>query len=156
LALPRRWWAWFGLGAALRHTDAVLLLRKLPRRWQLYLLRRAARFLLFDFDDAVFLRDSFALRGLHSGVRRRRFAAVVRAADLVVPGNEFLLQASGVHRARVIPTCVDTARYPLAEHQRTGAGVELVWIGSSSTLRGLERIRPLLEHLGKQLPGVCL
>src|SRR5262249_1400483 len=114
------------------------------------------RFLLFDFDDAVFLRDSFAPRGLHCAVRRRRFAAVVRAADLVVPGNEFLLQAAGARRARVIPTSVDTARYPLPEHQRPGAGVQLVWVGSSSTLRGLERIRPLLEHLGKQLPGVCL
>src|SRR5262249_30819219 len=31
---------------------------------------------------------------------------------------------------------------------------QLVWIGSSSTLRGMERIQPLLENLGKRQPGL--
>jgi glycosyltransferase involved in cell wall biosynthesis len=154
--LPRPWWSWFRLGRELRHADAVVLQRKLPQRWQLFLLRRAARRLLFDFDDAVFLRDSYAPRGLHSAVRRRRFAAVVRSADAVVPGNDFLRAAAGPARAFVIPTCVEPSRYPCAEHRRAGKGVQLVWVGSSSTLRGLEAVRPLLERLGQRLPGLRL
>jgi glycosyltransferase involved in cell wall biosynthesis len=39
-------------------------------------------------------------------------------------------------------------------HQRTGTGVELTWIGSSSTLKGLETIRPLLEEVGHRWPGL--
>ncbi len=46
--------------------DAVILQRKLLPTWQLYLLRRAARHLVFDFDDAVLYRDSYDARGLHS------------------------------------------------------------------------------------------
>ena len=59
-------------------------------------------------------------------------------------------------RVRVIPTCVDPDRYP--PPRPAGAGdaaghVDLVWIGSSSTLQGLERQRPLWERLGARGPG---
>jgi glycosyltransferase involved in cell wall biosynthesis len=162
---PRHWWHWLRLGRELRHADAVLLQRRLPQRWQLCLLRRAARRLLFDFDDAVFLRDSYSPRGVHSAARRRRFAAAVRAADAVIAGNRFLAEQArrftAAARVHVIPTCVDPWAYPVAEHPdganaATGGAVRLVWVGSSSTLRGLEAIRPLLEALGKGIPGLGL
>jgi glycosyltransferase involved in cell wall biosynthesis len=161
-ARPRRWWHWLRLGRELRHADAVLLQRRLLPRWQLCLLRRAARRLLFDFDDAVFLRDSYSPRGAHSAARLRRFAATVRAADAVSAGNRFLAEHArrftAAARVHVIPTCVDPWRYPVAAHRHdtTGAPVNLVWVGSSSTLRGLEVIRPLLEALGKGIPGLRL
>jgi glycosyltransferase involved in cell wall biosynthesis len=160
---PAHWWQWFRLGRELRHADAVLLQRKLVQRWQLYLLRRAARRLLFDFDDAVFLRDSFSSRGHHARGRLRRFAAVVRAADAVVAGNDFLAEQAAQFadpaRVHVIPTCVEPARYPVAGPARAPApraGTELVWVGSSSTLQGLEAIRRMLESLGKAIPGLRL
>ena len=56
-------------------------------RWQLSLLRRNVRHLLFDFDDAVFLRDSYSPRGLHHPGRLARFAAMVRACDAVIAGK---------------------------------------------------------------------
>jgi glycosyltransferase involved in cell wall biosynthesis len=157
---PHSWWSRLRLGRDFRHADAVILQRRLLPRWQLRLLRRAARILLFDFDDAVFVRDSYASQGLHSGTRLRRFAATVRAADAVVAGNAFLrdeaVHWAGPRRIHVVPTCVDPSRYPPADHTRTGDGVQLVWIGSSSTLRGLEAIGPLLEQLGRHYPGLRL
>jgi glycosyltransferase involved in cell wall biosynthesis len=51
---------------------------------------------------------------------------------------------------------VDPDDYPLARHERKGAGVQLVWVGSSSTLQGLESIRPLLEGLGRRVTGLRL
>lgn len=160
LSLPRRPWAWFGLTRTLRDADAVILQRKLLNGWQRFLLRRHARRLLFDFDDAVFLRDSYAAKGLHCRRRLQAFAGLLRVVDAVVAGNPFLreqaLPWAGPERAYVIPTCVDPALYPLAEPRRAGAGVQLVWIGSSSTLRGLEAIRPLLESLGQEVPGLQL
>jgi glycosyltransferase involved in cell wall biosynthesis len=157
---PQSWWGRLRLPGELRRADAVLVQRRLLPGWQLALLRRAARALLFDFDDAVFLRDSYSRRGLHSRTRLRRFAAVVRAADAVVAGNDFLraaaLRWAPPGRLHVVPTCVDTGRYPLAGHTRAGEGVQLVWIGSSSTLRGLEAVRPLLEQVGRRCPGLRL
>ncbi|HWG45934.1 MAG TPA: glycosyltransferase family 4 protein [Gemmataceae bacterium] len=157
-ALPRRWWSRVGFFRQLRGEN-VILQRRLLSSWQRVLLRCAARRLLFDFDDAVFLRDSYAARGLHDGRRLRRFAGLMRAADGVIAGNAFLADHAarwaGAARVCIIPTCVDPTRYPPAEPART-EGVELVWVGSSSTLQGLQAITPLLEAIGRSLPGLRL
>jgi glycosyltransferase involved in cell wall biosynthesis len=157
---PRRWCSWLRLERILRDADAVILQRKLLSNWCLYLLRRAARVLIFDFDDAIFLRDSYSPKGLHSPRRLQRFAATVETADVVVAGNSYLREQasrwSSADRIRVIPTCVDPSSYRLAHHHRAGEDIELVWIGSASTLRGLEAIRPVLENLGTSCPGLHL
>jgi glycosyltransferase involved in cell wall biosynthesis len=155
---PRTWLSRLRLRHELGRADLVILQRKLLPSWQLALLRRTTDVLLFDFDDAVFLRDSYAPQGCYSSVRARGFASVVRACDAVIAGNDFLrdhatLWTSG-DRVYVLRTCVDPDRYPLAEHVRAGSRVQLVWIGSASTLRGLERVRPLLENLGERWPGL--
>lgn len=159
VTMPRPWWSRLGLFQRLRGAN-VILQRRLLAGWQRTLLRRAARTLLFDFDDAVFLRDSYAARGLHDRRRLHRFAGMVRDADAVIAGNIFLAERAArwtdERSIQVIPTCVDPRRYPLAEPMNSGAGVELVWVGSSSTLRGLEAIAPLLEEIGRRVPGVRL
>ena len=158
-SLPRRWWSRVRLFRSLRGAGVVLQ-RKLLTGWQLALLRRSADLLLFDLDDAVFLRDSYSRRGLHDPGRLRRFAATVRACDAVIAGNSFLRDQAarwaGRSTVHVIPTCVDPRRYPLAKHARSGSGVQLVWVGSSSTLRGLEACTPLLEEVGRRVPGLRL
>lgn len=157
---PRSWLSHFSWQRHIGNADAVIVQRKLPPLWQLALLRRASPRLLFDFDDAVFLRDSFAAKQGPSVSRARGFRAMVRACDAVIAGNAHLQTHAALwappERVHVVKTCVDVARYPSAEHLRNGEGVQLVWIGSASTIRGLERIRPLLEQIGRQVPGTAL
>lgn len=156
-ALPRRWWARLALFRKLRG-ESVVLQRLLLPGWQLATLRRQARHLIFDFDDAVFLRDSYSSKGLHHPRRLRRFATTARAADLVTAGNGFLADSAarycGLARVHVVPTCVDPSLY--APKGEAGTGRTLVWIGSSSTLQGLEAIAPLLNDLGRSIPGLRL
>jgi glycosyltransferase involved in cell wall biosynthesis len=89
-----------------------------------------------------------------------RFAALVRAADGVVAGNDFLnVQASrwtAPAKIHTIPTCVEPARYAVAEHWRKGTGVQLVWLGSASTLQGLEKAQPILGQVSRACPGLHL
>lgn len=145
--------------------DSVLLQRKLLPSWQLAILRRHSRHLVFDYDDAVLFRDSYDKRGPHSAWRQRRFTATVRAADAVIAGNDFLadcaLRAGApAERVRLIPTCVNPGNYPLLPSGYTrhvgSTAVDLVWIGSSSTLRGLEQQQSLWEQLGREVPGLRL
>lgn len=141
--------------------DAVILQRKLLPRWQLALLRRNARRLVFDFDDAVLYRDSYDRRGPHSRRRADRFAQTVRWADTVIAGNDFLADCALRAGARpehvqVIPTCIETGKYRSARPAHDAPGLDLVWIGSSSTLQGLEQRRPLWERIGHEVPGVRL
>jgi len=141
----------------------VILQRKLLPKWQLRELRRRCSHLVFDFDDAVLYRDSYNVRGPLSSRRADRFARVVQMADTVIAGNDFLADCAlraGARpdQVRVIPTCIETERYVPAwrRPQTDGAGIELVWIGSSSTLQGLEQQKPLWERLARAVPGVRL
>jgi glycosyltransferase involved in cell wall biosynthesis len=144
------------------HVDTVLLQRRLLPPWQLYLLRRCARRLIFDFDDAVLYRDSYHRRGPYSRRRAGRFAGTVRLADRVLAGNAFLadcaLKAGArPERVQMLPTCVAPERYPMASHSFADErSLELVWIGSSCTLQGLERQRSLFERLGREIPRLRL
>ena len=141
--------------------DVVLLQRKLLPGWQLRMLRRHSRRLIFDFDDAVLYRDSYDRRGPHHRRRADRFKRTVQAADLVIAGNSFLADCALIAGAspdlvRVIPTCIESARAVPAAQPRLGPGLDLVWIGSASTLEGLARQRPLWERIGREVPGVRL
>lgn len=144
---------------SLRSADVVVLQRKLLPRLQFAVLRRSARRLVFDFDDAVWLRDSYSPKGLASGRRFRRFARTVRTADRSFTGNSYLAAAATRHTAAgcvtVVPTCIDPTAYG-STPPRPGGSLQLVWVGSSSTLRGLEHVRPLLDAVGAAVPGVRL
>src|SRR5262245_9039502 len=159
-ACRRGWFNEVRLPRNLSPTDLILVQRKLLTAGQITKLRRLARWLVFDLDDAVFLRDSYAARGPYSERRWSGFVRMMRNADAVVAGNGFLRDQAALwtpaQRVHVVRTSVEPRRYPLAEHTRCDAGVQLAWIGSASTLRGLERIRPMLDALGRRGPSRAL
>ncbi len=145
---------------ATRGADAVILQRKLLPIWQLALLRRSARRLIYDFDDAMFQRDSYSRKEPCSRTRLARFWATVYAADTILAGNDFLKQQASryaeptsVHR---IPTCVEPNWYRPAWHARVGSEARLVWIGQAATLPSLACAREHLTAAGRTLPGMPL
>jgi glycosyltransferase involved in cell wall biosynthesis len=158
-ALPVTTFGRLSIGRGLFEADAVILQRKLLPRWAITLLRRRVRKLLFDYDDAVWLRDSYSPSGFDDPKRQRRFHATVAACDFVIAGNDFLADEARRHtskeRVAVIPTCVEPAKYPVASHSQRSA-LRLVWVGSQSTLRGLERFAPTLSAIGRAVPGIRL
>jgi glycosyltransferase involved in cell wall biosynthesis len=143
---------------SLRSADAVIVQRKLLSIPEVLLLRRLARRLIFDFDDAIWLRDSYSNKGFISGKRQRRFRALVRTCDVVVAGNH-LLAADTKAFARnivVIPTCVEPKSYSIASETKNPGPATLVWVGTSSTLQGLEQNRDLLNAVGQAVPNIQL
>lgn len=140
--------------------DVVVLQRKLLNRWRAWRLRRAARKLVFDLDDAVFFRDSNSQRAPQSAWRLRRFKSLVRLSDAVLAGNRFLQANAQVfanfEQVFHAPTCVDPAKYPPAQHHRRDGQARLVWIGSRSTLPSLTVAAPCLNAAGARLPGLEL
>jgi hypothetical protein len=158
-SLPTTWYGKFCIGTDLGDADAVILQRRLLPGWQRRLLRRSVRWLIFDFDDAVFGRDSYSDRLFDSPRRWRRFAATVRHSDAVVAGNHWLKDralSAGARSCVTIPTCVDGSSYPQSSHASADGLVRLVWVGTSSTLQGLERIRPMLDSVGRAVSGLRL
>ena len=52
----------------------------------------------------------------------------------------------------MIPTCVDPRLYPIANQESVKGHLDLVWIGTSSTLHGLEQAREIWSALAKAFP----
>lgn len=140
------------------HPDLLILQRKLPNWWQRRKLNRVSIPIVFDFDDAVWLRDSYSPKGFHSTRRAGRFRRLMQSIDGVAAGNAFLAEearrCNPALKIEWMPTCVDVKRYRVASHENPTPS--LVWIGSASTLQGLERIRPVLEALGRAVPNLQL
>ena len=139
--------------------DAVVLQRRLNPWLKCWLIRRASKILIYDFDDAVFCRDSNHQRPAQCSTRWRQFRRTVVAADACLAGNSFL-QAQGVtcadkDRVHRLPTCVDHRRYPLASHGRVG-DVQLVWVGSRSTLPSLHLAAGGLLNASRKLSQLTL
>jgi glycosyltransferase involved in cell wall biosynthesis len=142
--------------------DSVILQRKLLDPLSFGALRKSARHLIFDFDDAVLYRDSYATRGHHCPRRKARFEQTVRSSDVILAGNSFLLSLADQHGARgsslhYMPTCVDLDSYErsrLKRPDRADDRLVMVWIGSSSTLKGIEATSELWERVGRKVQNL--
>ena len=143
-----------------RRAEIVVLQRKLLPAWQLAILRRNAKCLVYDLDDAMFRRDGFTQTKQHSHGRLLRFRRMVRAADAVLAGNDYLTQFASActdpGRVHYVPTCVEPAWYPLASHRRGGSWARLAWIGQRSMLPSLRAMEEHLTAVGRRLPDVSL
>ncbi len=153
---------------AARDADVVILQRKLLPIWQLALLRRRARRLIYDVDDAVFGRDSNSPKGPRSRQRMFRFWATVYASDAILTGNDYLRRRVcrfvEPERVHVIPTCVEPSLYPIATHEtgpldssvirNAGRPLRLVWIGQASTLESLTRATDQFAAIGRRVEDV--
>ncbi len=156
--IPDSFWGRMSLWSQLKYYDVVILQRRLLSAWHLFHLRRQAKRLIYDFDDAVYQHDSYSGKGSESSTRRRRFIRMMHAADTVFAGNLTLqheaFRFADPKQVHLMPTCLEPGRYPMAEHRHRGKGTLLVWIGSSSTLQGLVKKAGLWNGIGKALPGL--
>jgi glycosyltransferase involved in cell wall biosynthesis len=138
--------------------DVVVLQRKLLSAASFYYLRRSSRRLIYDFDDAVYLKDSKS-PDPHSRTRRKRFIRTVSLSDFIIAGNSIIAtEASRINKnTAVLPTPIDVDRY--GELKKWGVGEKgflIGWIGAKSTFLYLEAIRPYLESFSEKAPGTRL
>lgn len=125
-----------------KSADVVYLQRTLLNPFKFSMLRRCARILVYDFDDAVM----YGTKG-DSKTRRSRFARTVKHADAVFCGNIFLCNEAKRYRKDnvfYVPTVVDPDEYSTKLHTDKMPFV-VGWTGSSSTSRYLEDIVELFE-----------
>lgn len=125
----------------IRSADVLYIQRLLFNPLKLSIIRASVKRIVYDFDDAVM----HGFRG-DSTTRARKFRNMVRHAEAVFCGNNFLFQEAKKHRADAIyyvPTVVNTDEYPVKKHSETEQMV-VGWIGSRSTLRYLVDLEQLV------------
>ncbi len=127
--------------------DVVVVARKtfaFPFR---FLIQIFSKKLVFDFDDAIFVKSS----GKKSRLRMRRFKAMAGKADQIWAGNRYLAQNAEKYcsSVKILPTAVNTNRY-FNDPIKTLEYIDIVWIGSSSTRKYLEQLIPTLDELARE------
>ena len=99
-----------------------------------------------DYDDALFHRYDQHVSPVVRTLLSRKIDAVMRRADLVIVGNDYLAahaHQAGAHRVKYLPSVVDLARYKAAP-QPLNQTFTIGWIGSPVTAKYLGLVRDAL------------
>jgi len=133
--------------------DAVVVMRKTLPGPFLYLLRKVAKKLIYDFDDALFCRED----GSESPQRMARLRRMVKHCDHVWAGNHYLANIARQTNPNVtyLPTGLCCADYQVEVTKPTNT-FDLVWVGSRATKIYLNQVIPILEKLSKAFPSLRL
>ncbi len=113
------------------------------------MLRRVGIPFVVDYDDAIFSRYELHRNPLVRLLLGKKIDEVMRCANAVIAGNEYLVQrakAVGACQVFIIPTVVDLTRYPPRPRQPDGP-FTIGWIGSPSTVKYLSLIAPVLARM---------
>jgi glycosyltransferase involved in cell wall biosynthesis len=105
---------------------------------------------LFDFDDAIYLRHTSGANWLFDWLKSPgKTATLCRLSSLVVAGNEYLAAYARQHNSRVVvvPTSIDTDLYAPTERADWSGRVTIGWTGSATSLTYLEMFAPVLRKL---------
>lgn len=140
------------LASAARSADILLIHREaFPLGWPIMFgrLREFPGPVVFDYDDAMFLPQRQGRAGLSWLERLDTPAQVMALSDVVLAGNDFLVDYARRHARRVVllPTCIDTEKFRPSDRLRTSDRCVVGWIGSHSTARYLRSLLPILERV---------
>lgn len=105
--------------------------------------------LLVDYDDAIFHRYDQHQFILIRKLLGQKIDALMRRADIVTVGNDYLAEharQAGARRIEWLPTVVDVDRYATS-YSNPSSPITIGWIGSPNTARYLKFIAPVLRHL---------
>lgn len=142
----RRWLDKLRFYNTLGQYDIFYIHRKLFSPPEFFYIRKRAKKIIYDFDDALMYRSSNA-RSPYSLSRRVKFACMMKGVNFVIAGNQFL--RSEVFRyhdhVEVIPTSIDLSRYTVKKDPHDEGLLTIGWLGSASTLAYLESLIPVFE-----------
>jgi glycosyltransferase involved in cell wall biosynthesis len=137
------------------HFDAVLLQKKTLNAIDSFLLRKYAKKIIYDFDDAVMFSPNKPQ--VTSRSHLKPFIRTAKMVNLIIAGNSYLAEQAQKYNRNVviIPTGLDIKPYDITP-DRDDNLVRLVWIGSKSTLKYLLTLKPALERIGREFDNVVL
>ncbi len=136
---------------ALRQYDAVVVQKKLPSPGESFLLRKACKQLVYDFDDAVYLHHENQQTRNHFS-RRIKFRCITAQAHLVIAGNATLAEAARPqnHNVAILPSAVPVTNIPQRDHATPNPRCVIGWVGGAINLCHLQRLQPILARLHRK------
>lgn len=137
----------------LKHYDVVILQKKLVTFMDAFILRKFAKRLFFDFDDAIYLNDDTKGQ-FESKTRYQRFRNIVKIVDGVIAGNPYLAKRAFEFNKNVfvLPSAVFTNVPIKMNFRKEGEDLIIGWVGGGSNLHHLDILKEPLKELAKKIP----
>lgn len=149
---PGSWRQRLALYRRCREADLVLLQKKLLSPLQLWLLKLNSRAMVYDFDDAIHIRQNNGVAEKSAG-RHRKFIYTIRNADHVIAGNGVLASLAKPYNSNitVLPSAVPTTGIPTKNYPCPPKDCTIIgWVGTSYNLPYLALLQPALERLSNE------
>lgn len=154
--LPSNYFARWKLFKRAADFDCVLLHKKGLNHLDAFWLKKYSKKIIYHFDDAIMY--SAKAPESHSSSHFRPFRRSVKLADMVIAASSYLAEHALRFNPNVIvlPTGIKISDYQAESPSENDNKIRLVWIGSASTSRYLEEIKPALEEIGSRFDNVVL
>lgn len=159
------WKAWIALkGAVKRYKDVrradqydiIFLYREayfIGTTWFERKFQKSKAKLIFDFDDAIWMRDVSA-GNKHLSILKdpRKTQRIIELSDRVFAGNRYLQEFALLYNPQttIIPTTIDTTYlHNERKDHKQKSKITVGWTGSRTTLKYLKPLYPVLNKLYK-------
>ncbi len=136
--------------------EGVFLHKKKLNFIDAFWLHKYSRKIIYNFDDAIMYSDKNPEH--YSRSHFIPFRRSVKLADMVITGSSYLAEHAQRFNpnVEVLPIGLKVSDYMPDCPAKVDDKVDLVWIGSSSTLKYLAEIKPALEEIGSRFNNVIL
>ncbi len=139
----------------------TLLQKRLLSMFDFMELRRRAKSLVFDFDDAIYHKNASCSANpadYESFTRMMKFKRTVGGSDMVIAANKVLAdkvkEINPKAVVEIIPSSVDLKASVLKINYSLSSPPIIGWIGTRSTLRYIEMVTPALREVRNRHPFV--
>jgi glycosyltransferase involved in cell wall biosynthesis len=138
---------------SLRDYDAVFVQKKLPSVFDTIMIRLFSKKLIFDFDDAIFMKHE-KYKKQSSFSSRMKFKQIIKNSDLVIAGNEYLKQHAerfndNIH---IVPSVLETNNMPQRDYDNENDKFIVGWVGGNINLTQLELLNDVFKKLSEDFP----
>ncbi len=152
--IPDSFWKRRKLFKKAKAYPVTVLQKRLLSIFDFHELRKNAKRLVFDFDDAIYCKNASCSpepADYESFTRMGKFKRTVTGSDLIITANKVLAQkASELNKSvqvEIIPSSVDVGAFMPKRDYALSSPPVVGWIGTKSTLRYLEVISPAFTEL---------
>lgn len=136
-----------------RRYDIIYMQRELlpfGGPWVERALKQAGARLIFDYDDALFIKKPSRYSRIATFLRSSdKVIDLFRLCDRVVAGNDWLRDKANEHggHAVTVEVAEDTDRIQMRPRHTDSDDIVIGWLGSSSTVKYLRLIEPVLQNI---------
>lgn len=152
--IPDSFWKRRKLFKKAKAYPVTVLQKRLLSIFDFHELRKNAKRLVFDFDDAIYYKNASCSpdpADYESSTRRGKFKRTVAGGDLVIAANSVLARKTReLNRSvpvEIIPSSVDVRDFTPKRDYNLSSPPVIGWIGTKSTLRYLDIISSAFTEL---------